>query len=192
MLVVRRSDLAPYIDGRPFHVITDRTNEILRLIETKSFFIERPLAERSEEYRQIIPYVVIQHEREIFVLKRLATQAEARLHHKTSIGVGGHINPDAPTLMKGLRKELDEEVHVETGFHLRFVGILNDESTEVGRVHLGAVFILEAAEAAVEVREVDKMSGEWMPVEELGAVRESMESWSQIVYDQVISEERRS
>ena len=68
-------------------------------------------------------------------------------------------------------------------YDLTFVGILNDDTTDVGRVHLGAVYVLDAHAGAVNVREPPKMSGRWVPRSELDAHREAMETWSQIVYD---------
>ena len=83
--------------------------------------------------------------------------------------------------------ELLEEVHVAGDSDLTFVGILNDDTTEVGSVHLGAVYLLDAHDANVTVRETEKMTGRWTPREELAPLRERMETWSQIVYDAVIA-----
>ena len=163
-------------------LIRGDADEILHIIATKHVFIERAKAEVSPEFKQIIPYVVVRHGDDYFVLKRTSKQTESRLHHKVSLGIGGHINPGR-TLMQGLQQELDEEVDVDTKYALHFIGILNDDSTDVGRVHLGAVFELIADEAKVTVKETEKMTGAWMRRDELASVREQMESWSQIVYD---------
>ena len=75
--------------------------------------------------------------------------AEVRVNNtaeSSSIGIGGHVNPDTPELLDGLEKELEEEVGVEGDYDLTFAGILNDDTTEVGSVHLGAVFVLESHE----------------------------------------------
>jgi predicted NUDIX family phosphoesterase len=183
VMVVRRPDLEPYIGGRTFDLIRTDTNAILDLIETRHLFISRPVAEQSPDYKQIIPYVAIRNGDDYFLLKRTTKQTEARLHHKLSLGIGGHINPDTPTVLGGLRKELDEEVAVEEPYELEFVGILNDDTTDVGRVHLGAVFVLDSPSRNVTVRETEKMSGSWVARGDLGPMRDSMETWSQLVYD---------
>ncbi|MGZ8869026.1 MAG: phosphoesterase [Thermoanaerobaculia bacterium] len=183
VMVVHRSDLAAHIDGRKFDFITTETESILRTIETKHFFIARPTAEVSPQYKQIIPYVVIRNGEDFYVLTRTSKQTESRLHHKRSLGIGGHINPDTPTVLGGLTKELDEEVSVPEPYDLRFIGILNDDTTDVGSVHLGAVYILDTPSRDVTVRETDKMSGEWRARGDLGSLREAMETWSQLVYD---------
>ena len=182
VMVVATELLRPYLNAP---LIRDGADAMLDLIAEQHTFIDRPLAERSPEWRQIIPYVVIRHGDDVFVLERTARQTEARLHHKLSLGIGGHINP-GHTLLEGLEKELGEEVHVETDFKLDFAGIINDDSTEVGTVHLGAVYVLEAATRGVRVRETEKMTGAWTSRAALAPLRERMETWSQIVYDEII------
>ena len=182
-MVVPTALLRPYFTAP---LIRDHTQAILDLIAANHTFIPRATAEVSPQWKQIIPYVVIRNGDDYFVLKRTAKQTEARLHHKVSLGIGGHINP-GHSLREGLQKELDEEVHVGDAYDLQFIGILNDDSTEVGRVHLGAVHVLDASGANVVVKETEKMTAEWMPRDALGKVRDSMESWSQIVYDEFIA-----
>jgi len=182
VMVVATRELQPFFTAR---LIRDRADELLDLIAERHTFIDRDVAERSPEWRQIIPYVVIRHGDETFALRRTVKQTEARLHHKLSIGVGGHINP-GHDLVDGLQKELDEEVRIDGDYEMHFAGILNDDATEVGRVHLGAVFVLESATRDVVVLETEKMSGAWMSREALAEAREAMESWSEIVYDEVI------
>jgi predicted NUDIX family phosphoesterase len=185
VMVVATADLAPFIAGRSADLIRDQTVAILGLIATRHTFIPRENAEVSPEFRQIIPYVLIRHGNAFFVLERTPKQSETRLHHKLSLGIGGHINP-GDDLAKGLRKELEEEVAIDAPYKLEFVGILNDETTEVGRVHLGAVHVLLPEAPRVSVRETEKMNGRWAAVDELRALRERMETWSQIVYDQFV------
>lgn len=167
-------------------LVREHTQVILDLIAAHHVFIPRAKAEVSPEWKQIIPYVVIRRADEYFVLQRTAKQTETRLHHKVSLGIGGHINP-GHTLLEGLHKELDEEVAVEAPYDLKFIGILNDDSTDVGRVHLGAVYLLDVNDKRVTVRETEKMTGHWMPRGALGALRDAMETWSQIVYDDFIA-----
>jgi len=184
VMVVERGEIARHLDAQPFGIIRDNVDDIL---SSKHFFLDRPTAEQSPQYKQIIPYVAIRHGDSVYLLERTSKQTESRLHHKLSLGIGGHVNPDVPTLLGGLLKELEEEVHVDCDYEIRFAGILNDDTTDVGRVHLGAVYVLEAESNDVTVRETDKMTGSWMKRSDLPALRERMETWSQIVYDEVIS-----
>src|SRR5215210_5695763 len=92
-MVVKTAALAPLLRGRTFDLIEDTAPEILALIDKTHFFVLRADAEVSPQFRQVIPYVVVTHGNNIFTLRRTPKQSEARLHHKVSIGVGGHINP---------------------------------------------------------------------------------------------------
>ena len=185
VMVVERAAIAQWMPE--YGMTREHGDELLETVSGQHFFIDRPTAERSPEYKQIIPYVLIRHGDSWFLLQRTQKQTEERLHHKLSLGIGGHINPDTPDLLDGLQKELEEEVNVEGDYELTFAGILNDDTTEVGQVHLGAVFVLETAEPRVTVRETDKMSGRWVRREELAAHRDLMETWSQIAYDTLIA-----
>lgn len=182
VMVVATDVLRPFLTG---HFIRDAA-PILDLVAARHTFIDRPLAEASPEWRQIIPYVVICNASDTFTVTRTAKQTEARLHHKVSIGIGGHVNP-GHTVLEGLQKELDEEVHIGGAYDLRLAGVINDESTEVGRVHLGACFILDARTRDVAVAETEKMHGEWMSRAQLAGARPAMETWSQIVYDELLA-----
>jgi predicted NUDIX family phosphoesterase len=183
VMVVATDLLRPYLTAT---FIRDGASTLLDFAAQHHTFVDRPLAERSPEWRQIIPYVVIRNGDDVFGVTRTAKQTEERLHHKVSIGIGGHINP-GHTILEGLKKELEEEVRIAGEYALRFAGIINDESTEVGRVHLGACFVLEARTRDVAVLETEKMHGEWMSRAQLAAARQAMETWSQIVYDEVLA-----
>jgi predicted NUDIX family phosphoesterase len=184
VMVVEREALAPFFIERG--LLQEGTDPAFDIIVERHFFIDRPTAEVSPQYKQIIPYVLIRHGEAWFLLRRTQKQTEARLHHKLSLGIGGHINPDTPDLLDGLQKELQEEVEIAGDYDLTFVGILNDDTTDVGRVHLGAVYVLDAHDDRVKVLETEKMSGTWVHREDLAGYRESMETWSQIVYDAYI------
>ncbi|HUR80274.1 MAG TPA: NUDIX domain-containing protein [Thermoanaerobaculia bacterium] len=185
VMVVEREKLAPYLVERG--LVREHLDEILDVITGAYFFLDRPTAEVSPQYKQIIPYVIIRHGERVFLLQRTQKQTEARLHDKLSIGVGGHINPDTPDLLDGLHKELEEEVNVAGDYDLTFTGILNDDTTEVGSVHLGAVFVLESHDENVTVRETEKMTGRWATRAELEERRAGLETWSEIVLDALLA-----
>ena len=123
------------------------------------------------------------------VLRRLKKQTETRLHDKLSLGVGGHINPTeeaaADPIEAGLRRELAEEVDVSDRRALTCVGVLNETTGGVSDYHAALVYVLET-DGEVTVRETEKMSGTWATPTELDAVRDRLETWSQIALDAVI------
>ena len=185
ILVVRREYLAPYLT-EDFGLITEGVEEIVRVIEAHHEFRPRPEMETDPAYKQIIPYVLVTRGTEAFVMQRLKKGGEQRLHGLLSLGVGGHINPvdeaEGSALTAGLRREVDEEVAVERAVSLTPLGVINNDRDEVGRVHLGFLFRLEA-EGAVTVRETEKLSGSFMPIAALPALRDKMEGWSQIALE---------
>ena len=147
-------------------------------------YLDRPVAEESPEWKQLIPYVVVRDGERTFLMERTSAGGDPRLHRKASIGVGGHLNPvDAgeDPLQGGLRREWAEELDAgwEPEFHL--LGLLNDDSNPVGSVHLGVVFQVEAAGRPVRVRETDKLSGRMADTAEVAAAWDRLETWSQLV-----------
>ena len=140
--------------------------------------------------KQLIPYIAVTRDERVWVMRRTKKQSEARLHEKLSIGVGGHLEKlDTDTddvVMAGALRELTEELDISTSSPLRYIGLLNDDSNEVGQVHLGVIFRLElGANTEVSVREVDKMEGEWMTHEQLAEHHDRLETWSQLLFDRL-------
>jgi predicted NUDIX family phosphoesterase len=60
------------------------------------------------------------------------------------------------------------------------VGLINDDLTEVGRVHLGVVHVLDVQKPAIRPREEDIIECGFQPVEEILADMDGFETWSQI------------
>ncbi|HET6746304.1 MAG TPA: NUDIX hydrolase [Candidatus Limnocylindria bacterium] len=147
-------------------------------------YLDRPLAEESPDWKQLIPYVVLTDADRIFLMERTDAGGDPRLHRKASIGVGGHLNPvdrGQDPLTVGLRREWAEELDATWEPEFRLVGMLNDDSNPVGSVHLGVVFTVEATGRPVRVREVDKLSGRMATREEVVAAWDRLETWSQLV-----------
>ena len=183
VLVVKTEKLAKFISGKTGLLTADR-EEMLDIIVNHHEFIDRPAAEEDPSYKQIIPYVVLTRKGLVFATRRLNKGGESRLHGKVSIGIGGHINPVDETdrrsvLMKGLERELDEEVYIQRRGELVPQGFINDDGNGVGAVHLGLCFSMEV-EGEVSVKETEKLSGAWMGLQELRGEFDNMETWSQI------------
>jgi len=156
-----------------------------------NFFIPRPEAETNPAYKQIIPYALIVFERTVLHYVRGKKAGEQRLVAKGSIGIGGHMNEtdeslfamDEQAYRAGVEREVNEEVRINTSFEDRIVALLNDDSTEVGRVHLGIVHIFKLKEPKVQKREAMITGLSFLTKEELMARRDSLETWSQICLD---------
>jgi predicted NUDIX family phosphoesterase len=109
-------------------------------------------------------------------LKRTSAGGDARLHDLYTIGVGGHLNPGDVSILGGLRREWMEEVAADFIPEFQFVGLLNDDTVEVGLHHLGVVFLADAAGRAVRIRETHKLSGSFETIESARAVYGRMEA----------------
>ena len=162
---------------------TEDLDAYLETIIAGGEFLPRPAMERDKSFKQIIPYLVLRDGERYFLMRRTRAGADARLHDRYSIGVGGHLNPGDGGLMGGLRREWEEELAAGFTPEFRLLGLLNDDTTDVGAVHLGVVFVADAAGRPVEVREVDKLSGSFAAREEVRAVHDHLETWSAIVFD---------
>lgn len=164
-------------------LLTDGLEAYLETIVSSGRFEPRPAMERDRSFKQVIPYLVLRDGERYFLMRRTRSGGDERLHDRYSIGVGGHINPGDGGLSGGLRREWEEELEASFTPGFRLVGLLNDDTTEVGGVHLGVVFAADAAGRSVGVRETDKLSGWFAAPADVRAVHADLETWSAIVFD---------
>ena len=156
-----------------------------------NFFLRRSLAEKDPGHKQIIPYVLLAHGERVLFYIRGKKAGEQRLVAKGSLGIGGHMNESDESLFAldeaayraGVEREVAEEIKIETKFDDRVVALLNDDSNEVGQVHLGIVHVFRLAEPKVKKNEAMITELAFLSREELLARRDSLETWSQICLD---------
>jgi predicted NUDIX family phosphoesterase len=157
------------------------------LIRRLGAFRPRSSMEEDPSWKQVIPYPVLRDGKRWFLMRRTRAGGDARLHDRYSIGVGGHVNPADGgldgDLSNALRREWTEELDVDFVPAFRFIGLLNDDTTPVGAVHLGLVFEGDAAGRPVTIRETDKLTGRFAETHEVAAVAESLETWSRLAFD---------
>ncbi|HEY5233546.1 MAG TPA: NUDIX domain-containing protein [Verrucomicrobiae bacterium] len=154
-------------------------------------FQPRAQAETNPDFKQIIPYVLVTDGKSILHYVRGKKAGEQRLVAKGSIGIGGHINDEDHSLFavglqafqEAVEREVREELSVQGSFDAKPVGLINDDSTEVGLVHFGVVHLLFRTPDNVKKNEQVITQVEFVPIEELKAKREQMESWSQLCLD---------
>ncbi len=156
-------------------------------------FMPRCQAEHDPSFKQIIPYVIMTHQGKYLSYIRGRRAGETRLVAKRSIGIGGHINPadDMPlfntdfyhTYLAAVQREVAEEVCVETAYRDHVVALLNDDSNEVGSVHLGIVHCWKLAAPKVAKREQMITQMTFMTPDELHETRDTLETWSQKCLD---------
>jgi predicted NUDIX family phosphoesterase len=195
VLVVARQDIFP--DGAWHGFIDHDLERYLGIVTARHQFRARGEVEEDPDWQQIIPYVVFRHGDRYFLTRRLKQSSEKRLRHLYSLGVGGHINredvagePGSDPVVEGLRREFQEEVIYDGGWTHRLIGLINDDSNDVSRVHLGVVFLVEGDSPRIAIRETGKLEGELLRLEEMKMFYLDMESWSQLIYDNLLERER--
>ena len=191
VLCVPRTTIFP--DGAWHGLVTRGLERVLRTISAAGEYRPRHLVEEDPAQQQIIPYCVVRHPHDdtYLLTRRLRQSSERRLHHLFSMGVGGHINPGdgehGDPMVGGLIREWREEMRCRSPATARLVAVINDDGTPVSKVHLGLVFLVEPTLGFVEVRETHKLEGMTLSLEAMRLHYLSMESWSQLVFDDLVA-----
>jgi predicted NUDIX family phosphoesterase len=174
--------------------------------ESNQSFQPRDTVEEDSSYKQLIPYIIVERGQRLMAYWRGQGQGEKRLHGKRSIGIGGHINPcdleytqlgrlvDRDAFMsdmytRGMLRELTEELrfkHQPSLWYMRTVGLVHEDQTEVGQVHLGVVHVLHLGAAVdCQANEDDIVDLEWRTKDRLVAEMNDFELWSRICLEHV-------
>lgn len=182
ILVVKRSLFFP--DG-DFQGIEQNVWPYIERISAHKEFLPRGFMEQNPAYKQIIPYQVFMYEDKIFLMQRHAKASEERLRNKMTIGIGGHVREEdirSGNLYEWASREFHEEVCYSGSITVKPLGILNDDSNEVGRVHAGFIFLLKGDSPDISVHS-ELQSGMLVTMEECSTYYDSLETWSQMVFD---------
>jgi len=166
-------------------VRTAGLHDLLEAIDERGRYELRDAMERDPSFKQVIPYLVLRDDERYFLMRRTRGGRDERLHDRYSIGVGGHLNPGDGGLDGGLRREWAEELEADFVPEFKLVGVLNDDTTDVGSVHLGVVYVADAAARPVAIRETDKLTGQFVVPAAVAEVAADLETWSQLVFEQL-------
>lgn len=161
------------------------------LARENNFFTPRGAAETNPSLKQIIPYVLLVHEDRVLHYVRGKKAGEQRLVAKGSIGIGGHMNDtdeglfafDRSAYDAAVQREIGEELRLESPYTNHIVALLNDDSNEVGQVHLGVVHVFRLERPEVQKGEAMITELQFLDRTQLAARRDALESWSQICFD---------
>lgn len=168
-----------------------------------NFFMDRGAAEQDPSYKQLIPYCIFRVKTEdntrYLHYTRGKSGGESRLHASGSLGIGGHINPvdqredhlGLETYMAGVEREIDEELNIVGNHNNQIIALLNDDSNNVGEVHLGVVHLIDLESDQVSANEDSIANLSLLTLEELqGALYQHLETWSQLCVDMLASQEQ--
>ena len=190
--VIHANDITPLLH-EGFNEFNPKT---LRLITEKAFFIRRYNAEYNSKFKQVIPYVIFRHGKQLFASRRLSGSGEARLVGNISLGQSGHINDvdgifgKNNLIMSSVTREIHEELNIycNTECNAKYIGFLNDNSNQVSQDHLAVLVLVDVSKPNITIRETTKSEGTWRDMVWLRENYNLMESWSQKVFD--VLEER--
>jgi predicted NUDIX family phosphoesterase len=192
VLVVRSAELDRLGRFQGFSAEAERYITALLVPELMQY---RPRSEVEDDpgFKQIIPYVVFRAADAVFCYTRGKSQGEARLHRLRSLGVGGHVSEedaqggkDLDAYEAAIKRELDEEVTVASPGRIGRIGLINDDSTPVGRVHLGVVHLYELEKPQVTAREEGLAEAGFLPLASVWTIQHEFETWSQICIDSIL------
>ncbi|MFZ2154490.1 MAG: hypothetical protein WAV16_04660, partial [Candidatus Moraniibacteriota bacterium] len=150
---------------------TDKIEEFYDFILQNLETINRGEAEQDENYKQIIPYILYKYQSKFFLYEYIKGAVESRLHHNYILGIAGHLNPVSGAddqIEIGMMREWEEEVSFDGNIiSKKLVGILNDNRRDVERVHLGLIYVFEGDSDNIKIKEINKMKGKLMEIEEM-------------------------
>jgi len=182
VLVVPRRVLMPDPGWHGIQADLMSGQEFEAVVAEHGQFRPRGAMERDRSWKQVIPYLVLRDGPRYFLMRRTKAGGDARLHDLWTIGVGGHLNPGDRDLAGGLRREWREEVRATFEPEFELIGLINDDTTDVGSVHVGAVYVADARGRDVTILETEKLSGSFADPAAVAEVVDRMESWSALAF----------
>lgn len=154
----------------------------------------RSMAEKDPRFKQVVAYVALRHEDRIFHYRRSGAVGERRLAGLRSLGVGGHLNSDdvhgsldRSSLHRAIRRELSEEVTLTEEPSIRLFGVINDDSTDVGKVHVGLVAVADLRLPDASLRDPTLVDGRFDVARLLLEQSVSFETWSRLCLPALLS-----
>jgi predicted NUDIX family phosphoesterase len=161
-----------------------------RIIKSGSYF-KRGDIENDPRIKHPIPYGVIFNPeiKKIFVYQRAKLHDEERLGGKLSIGVGGHVEKsevidEEDPILATMLIELNEEVKINGMIRPKLSGYINDDSNNVGKVHLGLLYLIETDTTNVCPIHEEISQGSMKSLDEIQELLKNpdfeVENWSKI------------
>ncbi len=182
ILVVNRSKILDDENLFSGFLPVNNFNQYLEIINSQKKFIWRSQAETDPTYKQIIPYLIFTFQNNFFLMQRKSTASESRLKNRYTLGIGGHIREEdikQNNIFDWAKREFTEEVDYHGNLTIKPLGLVNDESNEVGTVHLGFIFLLNGDSGDIKIKSELK-NGYLATLQECETLYSEMENWSQL------------
>lgn len=182
ILVVKRDKILQENAFSGFMPVKNFKN-YLEIINKYKEFLWREDMEEDTNYKQIIPYLIFNFQDKFFLMQRKSSASESRLKNKYSLGIGGHIRQEdmqTNDIFEWAKREFAEEVNYKGNISIKPIGVINDDGSSVGKVHMGFVFLLTGDSDNIKVKSELK-DGTLLTLKECEHFYSSMESWTQFV-----------
>jgi len=167
----------------------DEKGSIYRFLLNEGKFHPRIDAEHNHNLKQVIPQGLLRYQDYLYVNQRLPKQTDDRLLYAYSLGLGGHLNPEddlsshMDLIQIGLHREMAEEAQLPLPFSPKFIGITNDEQSEISSLHVGVWFEIQLVSNEVVINETEKIRGFWSTYHDLSLISSKFESWAKLIYE---------
>lgn len=161
------------------------------IVQENKQFLPRSEMEQDPLYKQIIPYLVFTHGNKLFLMQRAGTAGEQRLKNKYTLGIGGHVRESdlaGKTIFDWAIREFQEEIEYDGSLSIQPLGLINDDSNAVGKVHIGFAFLLRGDSPNIAIRSELK-HGSLLSLEACAEFVENMETWSQLAFAHLQTQE---
>lgn len=176
-------DIHPDLLNSGFTPMSGDPAGLIHSLSKNTIWVSRKVCETDPRLKQVIPYIVIKIGDQIIAYRRSPASGESRLHGKISIGFGGHINKDDTCYRDGMWRELTEEVKITSPYKFNVIGTVNDESNDVGCVHLGIVHLFDCTNAeALEKVDYTLIRPDYL------VGNENLEVWSRMTLEWMVKQ----
>ncbi len=149
------------------------------LLEENFVHIPRSKAEEDTNYKQLVVYFTVR-DREQY-LSYWRKNGDKRLLNRYTMGFGGHVNTEDTSFLGAVARELTEEIGNSPVKTIQLMGLINNDDSPVGQVHLGLFYevtLFHWHEKAAGDEQARLTS--WPALE---SNKEAMEGWSRMVFE---------
>jgi predicted NUDIX family phosphoesterase len=167
----------------PTPLSTVRATDIDTILKNTIYY-PRQEAEINEQYKQLVAYIIVTYKNNFFLVQRASNCSEKKLCNKYSIGIGGHLRAEdiRKTFLEWGLREFHEEVSYLDNFDIEQYAIINDNSNEVGKLHLGITYLISLTNNNITLQSELKAAS-FKSLKEVAKYKKNLEPWSQLLLD---------
>lgn len=192
ILAVERSQLDLPVAAKAFFK-ANRTS-LYRQILQNPLYLEQTAIEEDDDYLQIVPWILMQRERRLWVMSRPTSTGDARLPNNAwSLGINDHIPkpimPVGDPIAWGTRRLWTNTFWLDLNCNAHLAGFVWDRSNEVGRHHLGVLFYIGLSAGIPELQSGVGAVGSFQRLTSIIKHEQDLDPWSKSILPDLSSGE---